>query len=455
MASWHQAGKHPKLSGAKFALLSRIFLSISKASRIMRNRLSNFLKTFGPGFITGVSDDDPSGIATYSQAGAHYGTSMLFLAFFAFPLMASIQEISARVGRVTGQGLAGNIGRYYSRRILYFAVSLILLSNTINIGADIGAMAASLELLVGRDTFHIFPLLFGLISLLAEIFLPYQTYTSFLKWTSLSLLSYVGVLLFIDIPWKSVLHDIVLPKIEMNADYTKMLVAVLGTTVSPYLFFWQSSTEVEEQQATPGEVPIKRDPAQARSQFEKVRVDTYSGMAVSNVLMFFIILTSALTLHAHHITNIQTTSQAAEALRPIAGRFAFSLFAVGIIGSGLLAVPVLAGSAGYAIGEAFRWRTGLDRKPHEAKEFYFIIAVATLIGISLNFVGIDPIKALVWSAVINGFVSVPILFVLISMASDTKVMGKFVIPRKLRIAGWVTTAAMTVSAIFLLLNPWG
>lgn len=421
----------------------------------MQKTLFEFLRKLGPGLITGVSDDDPSGIATYSQAGAHFGTAMLSIAFLAFPLMASIQEISARVGRVTGNGIAGNIRRYYSRRVLYFIVALILLSNTINIGADIGAMAAALELLTGVNAFHLFPILFGVISLLAEIFLSYRTYTSLLKWISLSLLSYAGVLFFLDIPWLSVLHDIVLPKIELSADYMKTLVAVLGTTISPYLFFWQSSTEVEEQQATPGEAPIKRAPSQARSQFEKVRLDTYSGMAVSNALMFFIILTSALTLHAHHIYDIQTTAQAAEALQPVAGRFAFILFALGIIGSGLLAVPVLAGSAGYAIGEAFKWHTGLDRKPDEAKEFYFIIAAATLLGTGLNFVGINPIKALVWSAVINGFISVPILVILLSMASDARVMGKFVIPQKLRIAGWVTTAAMTIAAGVLILGPAG
>jgi NRAMP (natural resistance-associated macrophage protein)-like metal ion transporter len=421
----------------------------------MLQPLVNFLKKLGPGFITGVSDDDPSGIATYTQAGAQFGTALLWTALFTFPLMAAIQEISARIGRVTGHGVAGNIRRHYSPLLLYFIVALILVANTINIGADIGAMAAALELLVGRDRFHLFPLLFGAVSLAAEILLPYRTYSSALKWVSLSVFAYVGIVLFVQIPWQQVLHDTLLPTISTNDDYMMMLVAVLGTTISPYLFFWQSSLEVEEQKATPFEEPLKKAPQQARCQFERIRADTYTGMAVSNVVMYFIILTTAMTLHAHHVTNIQTTAQAAQALRPIAGPYAFVLFAMGIIGTGLLAVPVLAGSVGYAIGEALRWPTGLDRKPYKAKGFYCIIGLATAVGTALNFFRIDPFRALFWTAVINGIISVPILFVLMRMAGNAQVMGKFTIPRKLSIAGWLTTGAMTIAAGLLLLNSGG
>lgn len=415
----------------------------------------NFLKKLGPGFITGVSDDDPSGIATYSQAGAQFGTSMLWAAFFTFPLMAAVQEISARIGRVTGHGVAGNIRRHYSPMLLYFVVALILIANTINIGADISAMAAALELLTGRDRFHLYPLLFGAVSLIGEVFLSYRTYSAVLKWISLSVFAYVGIVLFVQIPWTQVARDTLLPNITLTESYMTMLVAVLGTTISPYLFFWQSSLEVEEQRVTPGEEPVKKAPRQARSQFERIRTDTYSGMAVSNLVMYFIILTTAVTLHAHHITDIQTTAQAAEALRPIAGPYAFALFAMGIIGTGLLAIPVLAGSVGYAIGEALRWPIGLDRKPYHAKGFYCIIAVATAVGTSLNFFHIDPIRALFWTAVINGVISVPILIVLMRMASNAEVMGKFTIPRKLAIAGWLTTGAMTLAASFLLFSPAG
>jgi NRAMP (natural resistance-associated macrophage protein)-like metal ion transporter len=413
----------------------------------------NIIRKLGPGFITGVSDDDPSGIATYSQAGAQFGTSMLWLALFTFPLMVAVQEIAARIGRVTGHGVAGNIRRHYPPWLLYGIVALILVANTINIGADIGAMAAALEMLTGRDRFHLYPLLFGAVSLLAEIFLPYRRYSAALKWISLSVFAYVGIVLFVRIPWLQVAHDTLLPGIEPDDSYLMMLVAVLGTTISPYLFFWQSSLEVEEQRATPGEEPVKKAPHQARGQFQRIRADTFAGMAVSNLVMYFIMLTTAQTLHLHHVTDIRTTAQAAEALRPIAGPYAFTLFAMGIIGTGLLAVPVLAGSVGYAIGEALRWPTGLDRKPWQARGFYCIIAVATAVGTALNFFGVDPIRALFLTAVINGLIAVPILVVLMRMASDVRVMGRFVIPRRLALAGWLTTAAMTVAAVALVINP--
>ncbi|MBK4735101.1 Nramp family divalent metal transporter [Noviherbaspirillum pedocola] len=418
----------------------------------MLNSIAKYLRQLGPGFITGVSDDDPSGIATYSQAGAQFGTSMLWVAMFSFPLMAAVQEISARIGRVTGRGLAGNLRRHYPPWVLYAVVFLMAVSNIINIGADIGAMAAALELVVGRDRWHLFPVAIGAGSAAALILLPYGTYASLLKWLGISVFSYFGIALFVQVPWAQVGHDLFIPKLSFSDDYLTMLVAVLGTTISPYLFIWQSSVEVEEQRADPEEEPVRRAPEQARSQFIKIRVDTYSGMAISNLVMFFIILTTAVTLHAHGVTQIDSAEQAAKALEPIAGRFAFLLFATGIIGTGLLAVPSLAGSLGYAMGETFKWPTGLDHKPYQATRFYAVIAAATLIGTVLNFIGVDPIKALIISAIINGIVSVPLLWILLLIARNHDIMGKFVIPRGLRIAGWVTFAVMTLAALVTVWN---
>jgi NRAMP (natural resistance-associated macrophage protein)-like metal ion transporter len=410
------------------------------------------LKQIGPGFITGVADDDPSGIATFTQAGARFGTSMLWVALFTFPLMACVQEISARIGRVSGHGLAGNIRRHYRPSVMYAVVVLIAVSNIINIGADIGGMAASVELVAGRDRWHLYPVAISLVSVLALTLLSYQVYSSLLKWLGLSVFAYVGIAFFEHIPWPLVARDTLLPRIHFSHSYLAMLTAVLGTTVSPYLFVWQSSLEVEEQRATPHEAPVRVAPRQARSQFMKIRVDTYTGMAVSNVVMFFIMLTAAVALNAHGITQIDSAQQAARALQPVAGDYAFLLFAVGLIGTGMLAVPSLSGSIGYAMGEAFRWRTGLDYKPYQARRFYAVIVVATMIGTAFNFAGIDPIRALIASAVINGVLSVPLLVLLLSLARNPKVMGKFIIPRRLAGIGWVTAALMTLSAGLTLID---
>jgi NRAMP (natural resistance-associated macrophage protein)-like metal ion transporter len=412
----------------------------------MRPEWKEALGQLGPGFITGVSDDDPSGIATYSQAGAQFGTSMLWVALFSFPLMAAVQEISARIGRVSGHGLAGNLRRHYRPGLLYAVVLLIAVSNIINIGADIGGMAAALELVIGSDRWHLYPLAISAVSVLALTFLSYAVYSSLLKWVGLCVFTYVGIVFFVQIPWGQVARDTLVPNIEFSHGYLSMLTAVLGTTISPYLFIWQSSMEVEEQRADPDEQPVRQAPRQARRQFIKIRVDTYIGMAVSTAVMFFIILTTALVLHTHGITHIASAEQAARALEPIAGPLAFVLFAVGIIGTGMLAVPTLSGSIGYAMGEAFRWPTGLAYKPYQAARFYAVIAVATLIGTGLNFIGIDPIKALIASAVINGLLSTPMLCALMAMARNPAVMGKFVIQRKLAMFGWVTVALMTGSA---------
>jgi NRAMP (natural resistance-associated macrophage protein)-like metal ion transporter len=410
----------------------------------------DYLRQIGPGFITGVSDDDPSGIATYSQAGAQFGTSMLWVALFFFPLMAAVQEISARIGRVSGHGLAGNIRRHCPRAWLYLIVFLIVVSNTINIGADIAGMSAALELIIGPDRVHLYPILISLGSVLGLTFFSYNTYSAILKWIGVSIFSYVGVAFFVEIPWARVARDMFLPHLQLSPAYLSMLTAVMGTTISPYLFVWQSSLEVEEQRATPGEQPVRSAPEQARSQFLKVRIDTYTGMFVSCLVMFFIILSTAMTLNSHHITQIDTAGQAARALEPVAGRFAFLLFATGIVGAGLLAVPTLAGSIGYAVGEAFDWRSGLDYKPFQAKRFYAIIAVATLVGTSMNMFGIDPIKALVLSAMINGVLSVPMLCTLLLLARNHKVMGKFVVPHRLVALGWITAVLMTGAAVVTL-----
>jgi NRAMP (natural resistance-associated macrophage protein)-like metal ion transporter len=416
----------------------------------MKREWIEALRQIGPGFITGVADDDPSGIATYSQAGARFGTSMLWVALFFLPLMVAVQEISARIGRVSGHGLAGNMRRYYPPRLLYLVVVLIAISNTINIGADIAGMAASLDMVLGKDRLHVYPFAISIGSVVALACLSYPVYVSLLKWLGLCVFAYVGIVFFVQVPWAQVARDTLVPNIEFSHGYLSMLTAVLGTTVSPYLFIWQAALEVEEQRATPHEVPVRVAPSQAHWQFIKIRVDTWLGMTVSNLVMFFIILTTAVTLHAHHITQIDSAQQAARALEPVAGRFAFLLFAIGLVGTGLLAVPTLAGSIGYAVGEAFRWPTGLDHKPYQARRFYAVIAIATLVGAGMNFIGIDPIRALIASAVINGMLSVPLLFILMSIARNPAVMGRFVIPRTLAVLGWSTAWLMTASALLTL-----
>ena len=327
------------------------------------------LERLGPGLITGASDDDPSGIATYSQAGAAYGFTLLWTMVFSWPLMCAIQEISARIGRVTGRGIAGNIRRYYSAWLLYPVVVLLVLANTINLGADIGAMGSAMQLLIGGPAL-LYAIGFAMLCLVLEVFVSYQRYSRYLKWLTLVLFSYVLAAFSVKIPWRTVAMGTLIPTFSRNGQYWATVVAILGTTISPYLFFWQASQETEEIRDHSDESALAREPTQARVQFGRIRFDTATGMFLSNTVAFFIILAAGATLHAHGITDVQTADQAAEALRPLAGRFAFTLFALGIIGTGLLAVPVLAGSAAYAIGEALRWRTGLDRKPLEAKGFY-------------------------------------------------------------------------------------
>lgn len=412
-----------------------------------------WLAALGPGLITGAADDDPSGIATYSQVGAQFGYSMLWPMLFSYPLMASIQEISARIGRVTGRGISANIRQHYSAWLLYPIVLLMLVANTINLGADLGAMGDAVKLLFGGPRL-VYTAVIALLCMGAQIFVPYPTYARILKWLTLALFSYVGVIFAVHIPWGRAIVGTFRPSISFHASYLTDMIAVLGTTISPYLFFWQASEEVEEERAAPAEMPLLRAPRQSRFQFHRILVDTYLGMGFSNLISFFIILTAAAVLHTHGVTNIQTSSQAAEALRPIAGRFAFLLFGLGIIGTGLLAVPVLAGSSAYGVGEALRWPVGLAHEPGRAKRFYAVLAIATLVGLLLNFIHIDPIKALFWTAVINGVVAVPVMVVMMIMTYNRKIMGQFVLPARLKILGWLSTAVMLAAAIGLFAT-WG
>jgi NRAMP (natural resistance-associated macrophage protein)-like metal ion transporter len=395
----------------------------------------------GPGLITGSSDDDPSGIATYSQVGAQFGYGMLWTMVFSYPLMTAIQEISARVGRVTGCGISANLRRCYPRWVLRSVITLVVVANVFNLGADIGAIGAAAQLLLPARMW-IYILIFGVTSLLLQVLVPYTSYVKYLKWLTLSLLAYVATAFFVHLSWPQILHATVLPKLTWSKDYLTGLIAVLGTTISPYLFFWHASQEVEEVKNNRGEKPLKQARRQAPAQLSRIRTDTYLGMALSNIVAFFIILTTAATLHAHGTTDVATAAQAAEALQPLAGRWAAGLFVCGIIGTGMLAIPVLAGSAAYAIGEARKWPASLEKKALQAPGFYITIAVATLAGIALNFLHIDPIRALFWAAVLNGVLAAPLMGVIMHMASSKNVMDKFTIPLYLRIVGWAATALM-------------
>lgn len=426
------------------AIVQRIKASSQKKSLWAR---------LGPGLITGAADDDPSGIATYSQVGAAFGYNILWTAFFTLPLMIGIQTVSARIGRVTGYGLAANIRRHYPPWLLYGIVGLLLVANTINIAADIGAMGAALQLLIGGSP-HWYVIGFGLLSLVLQVFVPFPRYAPLLKALTLALLAYVATVFVVKVPWGEVLYRTFLPSLSLKPDYVVAVVAVFGTTISPYLFFWQASQEVEEQRATPGERPLAKAPKQAAAELQRIKIDTYVGMAFSNIVAFFIMLTAAVTLHLHGLTDIQTSAQAAQALRPLAGDFAFVLFCAGIVGTGLLAVPILAGSAAYAVAESFKWRMGLGLKLMQARGFYAIVAVATALGVALNFTAIDPIKALFWSAVINGVISVPVMAVMMLMAVRADLMGRFVITRRLALLGWLGTASMAV-VVLAMFATWG
>lgn len=412
---------------------------------------NSFLQKLGPGLITGASDDDPSGIATYSQVGAQFGFSLLWVMLFSFPLMAAIQEVCARIGRVTGAGIAANMRKHYPRKLLYVIVSLLCAANIFNLGADIGAMGAAARLLLGGPL-GLYVLAFALLCLLLQMYVRYTAYVKYLKWLTVALFSYVLTAFVVHIPWSHVLRATLVPSLSLRKPCFMALTAVLGTTISPYLFFWQASQEAEEVRVNSEEKPLKRAPWQASEHFARIHVDTYTGMGFSNLVAWFIILTTAATLYAAGIQDVQTSAQAAKALEPLAGRLSFLLFAAGIIGTGLLAVPVLAGSAAYGVAEAFRWRASLQRQPNEAKRFYGVVAAATLIGLVLNFIGIDPIRALFWAAMINGIVAVPLMVVTMLMSANPKVMGQFLLPLPLKIGGWTATVVMLLSSIGLFLT---
>ena len=411
----------------------------------------SILEKLGPGLITGAADDDPSGIAAYSQGGAQFGYSLLWTLFFTYPLMVGIQLVSARIGRVSGYGLAGNIRRNYPAPMLYGLIGLLLVANTINIGADIGAMADALALLIGGPR-HAYIVAIGVICVVLQVLISYVRYVRVLKWLTLSLFSYVGVVFAVDIPWAEVLREVLIPAVSLKAEYVTTVVAIFGTTISPYLFFWQASQECEDLRAVKADKPLRNHPDQAIPHMRRMKIDTFIGMGFSNLIAFFIMLTTAATLHAHGVTDIQTSAQAAEALRPLAGRFAFLLFSMGIIGTGLLAVPVLAGSSAFALAETFRWRRGLDLTPLRGARFYGVIAASTLIGVALGFSHIDPIKALYWAAVVNGVISAPIMAVMMLMSANPKVMGEFVIGTRLKVLGWAATAIMAIAVGFMLLQ---
>ena len=406
-------------------------------------------KSLGPGLVTGAADDDPSGIATYSQVGAQFGYSLAWTMLFSFPLMAVIQEIAARIGSVTGFGIAQNLRRHYSPWLLRTVVVFLVIANVINLGADLGAMGAALALIIGGHEL-LYTGLFGAACVVLETFISYARYATILKWATLSLFAYVAVVFAANVPWTAALYATLVPHFVFDAPHAMALVAVLGTTISPYLFFWQAGQEVEELHRRHVK-PLCIAPRDAGPELARIRTDTIVGMGVSNLIAIFIIFATAATLNAHGVTNIQTSSQAAEALRPIAGQFTFALFAAGIVATGMLAVPILAGSAAYGVSEVFRWTEGLDRRPKEAKAFYATIAGATVCGVALNFSSLDPIRALYWSAVINGVLAAPLMAVMMVVAMNPRIMGRLTLPRSLLVMGWLATAVMALATFGFLL----
>ena len=400
------------------------------------------------GLITGAADDDPSGIGTYSQAGAQFGYATLWTLLFTYPLMVGIQLASARIGRVTGKGLAANIAKHYPPWLLAAIVLLLLTANIINIAADLAAMAAAVNLLAGGPR-YLYVIVLAAVCLGLQVFVPFKRYAPLLKYLTLVLFSYVGTVFVIEVPWSEVLRSTLVPKFERSSDYVLVIVAILGTTISPYLFFWQASQEVEEQCTEPDRRPLRTAPEQGRRALFRINIDTYVGMAFSNIVAFFVMVTAAATLHANGITDIDSAAQAAEALRPIAGEFAFALFAAGIVGTGMLAVPILSASAAYAMAEAWRWPCGLRLNRRQGRKFYSVAAVSILVAVVLTFLPIDPMKALFWSAVVNGIIAVPVMAVMMRMAARPEIMGRFVLGGALQTLGWVGTIAVGAAVVAL------
>lgn len=409
------------------------------------------LAKVGPGLITGVADDDPSGIATYSQAGAQFGLNMLWTMPVSFPMMAVVQATCARIGRVTGQGLAANIKTAFPPSVLYAVVFSLLIANILNIAADVAAMGEVAELVTGFDR-HLMTMFFVFGTLALQVFIPYHRYVAFLKWLTISLLAYAAVLFTVHIDWQQVALRTIWPTITPTSTYAAVVVGVFGTTISPYLFFWQASEEVEDMNANPDAMPLSRDSATAPRELRRIGWDTWSGMLYSNLTAFFIILATAVTLNVAGITQIDTAAQAASALRPLAGSFAALIFALGILGVGLIGVPVLAGSAGYAFAEAMGWKFGLERTPNDARGFYGVIAISVLLALIIQYSPMTPMNALFWSAVINGLLAVPLIAVILLLAASRKVMGPYTIGPLAACIGWATVALMAVAAVMMFVS---
>jgi NRAMP (natural resistance-associated macrophage protein)-like metal ion transporter len=414
-------------------------------SRVLR--MPAFVRHVGPGVVTGAADDDPSGIATYTQAGAQFGTGILWTVFLTLPFMVAIQLVSARIGRQSGMGIAANLRAHTPRAFVFAVVALLLVANTINIAADIAAMGEGLQLVVGGGE-HFHAVLFGIVTVLLQVFVPYRRLAPILKWMTLSLFVYVAAAFSVEIPWARIAHDVFVPQIEASPAFWTTMVAVFGTTISPYLFFWQASQEVEELRLR-GRVADHANREATRRAVRRMRFDTIVGMVFSNGIAFFVMLMGAVVLHAAGITDVQSAAQAAQALRPLAGDFAFALFAAGIIATGLLAVPVLASSGAYAVAEALGWNEGLEHSWREARGFYSIIVVATVVGTALDFTPIDPMKALYWSAVINGVVAVPIMVAMMLLAAKPEVMGPLTVRRKTRFLGWGAIVVMAATVALM------
>ena len=417
-------------------------------------KINNLSRRLGPGLITGAADDDPSGIATYSQAGSQFRFGLVWTLLLTTPLMIGIQMLSARIGWVTGEGLGANIAKLCPRWLTFILIGLLVAANTVNIAADLGAMGEALRLLLGG---HVAPFIvgFGLLSIACQVYFSYEGTVRILKWLTLALFSYVAVILSVSVPWKQVMVESIVPwryvpeGMTLN-DYASIVVAVLGTTISPYLFFWQAAQEVEDSRRRPEAAELRSNPEYATEHLARIKEDTYVGMLFSNGIALCIVLATAVTLNEHGITNILTAAQAAEALKPIAGEFAFVVFALGIIGTGLLAVPVLAGSAAFAVSEVFGWKAGLSHGFHEARGFYTIIIAATAMGALMGSMEVDPIKALVWSAIINGVISVPIMVVMMRIGQSEQIMGDLTITLRHRFFGWMATGVMAAAVTFML-----
>ncbi|WP_114943439.1 Nramp family divalent metal transporter [Microvirga calopogonii] len=410
-----------------------------------RRSLFNLL---GPGLITGAADDDPSGIATYSQAGAQTGFGLLWTVFLTTPFMTTIQIVSARIGAVTGRGIAANARAVYPRPLVFGLIALLCGANIINIAADLAAMGEALRMLTGGPP-HVYAAAFGLFCLICEVFISYRRYAPYLKGLTLALFAYVAAAFSIHVPWSEVFTATFVPRLSFSSDYWFLVVAILGTTISPYLFFWQAAEEVEEDRLKHSN-SFRRSPQRAQARLKGITIDTWIGMIFSNLVAFFIIVTTAATLHEGGVTDIQTASQAAEALRPIAGPFTFFVFAAGIIGTGLLAVPVLAGSAAYAAADAFGWRSSLESTVMKARGFYLILGAATCLGILLAFSRIDPIKLLLWSAVINGIAAAPIMAMMMGIVTNRRVLGDYTVESWLAWLGWGATALMGLTIFALI-----